>query len=153
MKVLWQIVLHNPWIGFGPANYYHYTVLYPILGSYVRFSSHNNYLDLIAQTGVVGLLAFAWFVAEVTQLALRLRHRVPHGFGRAYVIGALGGLTGSLVSGFLADWLIPFVYNIGLRGFRSSLLFWVFLGGLCALQRLVPVAPAASAAAHRRALK
>jgi hypothetical protein len=48
----------------------------------------------------------------------------------------VAGLAGSLVSGLLADWIIPFTYNIGVRGFRSSLLFWVFLGGLLALKRM-----------------
>ena len=42
-----------------------------------------------------------------------------------------------LVSGMLADWIIPFAYNIGLRGFRSSLLFWFFLGGLVSLRRMI----------------
>jgi hypothetical protein len=37
----------------------------------------------------------------------------------------------------LADWLLPFVYNIGLKGFRSSLLFWLFLGLAIALERIL----------------
>jgi hypothetical protein len=137
----WRIVLDmvqtNPWLGFGPANYYHYTTLFPIWGWWVRFNSHNNYLDLVAQTGIVGLLAFTWFAAEALRLGLKLRRRVPGGFSRAYVVGAIGGLAGMLVAGMLADWIIPFAYNIGLRGFRSSLLFWFFLGGLLALRRML----------------
>ena len=136
LRVMWQVVQHNPWLGFGPANYYHYTVLFPILGWWIRFNSHNNYIDLIGQTGLVGLFAFGWFVVEAFRLALRLRPRVPRGFERAYVVGAIAGLAGSLVSGLLADWIVPFTYNIGLRGFRSSLLFWFFLGGILALKRI-----------------
>lgn len=136
----WSIVLRmvetNPWLGFGPANYYHYTTLFPIWGWWVRFNSHNNYLDLLAQTGVLGLLVFGWFALEATGLGLKLWRRLPAGFARGYVAGALGGLGGMLVSGMLADWIIPFAYNIGLRGFRSSLLFWFFLGGLVALRRI-----------------
>jgi len=33
----------------------------------------------------------------------------------------------------LADWFLPFVYNIGFAGFRTSALAWMFLGGLVAL--------------------
>ena len=40
-----------------------------------------------------------------------------------------------LLSGLLADWFLPFVYNIGLAGLRASILGWVFLGGLVALER------------------
>jgi O-antigen ligase len=138
---MWQIVQHNPWLGFGPANYYHYTLLYPILGWWVRFNSHNNYVDLVGQVGVVGLLAFGWIMAEVLRLAFRLRPRMPRGFERAYVAGAVAGLAGSLVSGLLADWIIPFTYNIGIRGFRSSLLFWFFLGGVLALKRIASTKP------------
>ena len=145
-RVLWEVIQRDPWIGFGPANYYHYTLLYPILGWYVRFSSHNNYLDLIAQTGVVGLLAFIWFVFEVIRLTARLLRRRPAGFAQAYLVGVLGGLAGSLVSGLLADWIIPFVYNIGLRGFRSSLLLWLFLGGVLALRNMTMSAVSTSAA-------
>jgi len=135
-KVLWQVIERSPVIGLGPANYYYYTLLFPILGWYVRFNSHNNYADLLAQCGFLGLLAFSWFAIEISRMTFRLRSSVPPGFASAYVTGAIGGLAGSLVSGFLADWIIPFVYNIGIRGFRSSLLFWVFAGGVLALKRM-----------------
>jgi hypothetical protein len=138
-RTTWQMLERNPWFGFGPANYYHYALLFPILGWWVRFSTHNNYLDLLAQTGVIGLLAFGWFVVEAFLLAGRLRKQPLGGFARAYTVGAIAGLSGSLVSGLLADWIVPFTYNIGLRGFRSSLLFWFFLGGLLAIKRLMSV--------------
>ncbi|MEZ5317464.1 MAG: hypothetical protein R2752_08710 [Vicinamibacterales bacterium] len=143
LSVLGQVIARDPWLGLGPANYYYYTLLYPILGWYVRFSSHNTYIDLLAQTGVVGLLVFGWFAAAVAVSALRLRRVVTGGFEQAYLVGALGGLAGSLAAGFLADWIVPFAYNIGLPGFRSSLLFWVFLGGVVAIRRLAPRAPVA----------
>ncbi|MCU0279851.1 MAG: O-antigen ligase family protein [Candidatus Nanopelagicales bacterium] len=146
LRVMWQVLQHNPWLGFGPANYYHYTALFPILGWWVSFSSHNNYIDLIGQTGLVGLLAFGWFVAEVLRLALALLPRVPRGFESAYLVGAIAGLAGSLVSGLLADWIVPFTYNIGIRGFRSSLLFWFFLGGVLTLKRVTAATPRLTAA-------
>jgi len=135
----WRIVLEiarvNPLLGLGPANYYHYTPLYPILGWHVQFNSHNQYVDLIAQTGLLGLACFLWFAWEAGRLGWRLRARVTEGFARAYVYGALGGLVGTLAAGMLADWVLPFVYNIGLAGFRASVLGWLFLGGLVALEQ------------------
>ncbi len=136
----WVLVLEmvkvSPLFGFGPANYYWYTPLYPIRGWAIVFNSHSQYIDIIAQTGVVGLLCFLWFAWEVTWLGLRLRNRVPPGFAQAYVYGALGGWVGTLVAGLLVDWFLPFAYNIGLRGFRSSVLAWLFIGGLVSIEQM-----------------
>ena len=134
-RILGEIVKVNPILGLGPANYYWYTPLFPILGYSVVFNSHNNYVDIIAQTGLLGLGCFLWFVWEVGRLGWQLRSRVPEGFARAYVIGALGGLAGTLAAGMLGDWFLPFVYNIGLNGFRASVLGWLFLGGLVVLEK------------------
>ena len=139
--VIGRLLERNPWLGFGPANYYHYTLLYPILGWWVRFNSHSTYIDLVAQVGIVGLVIFAWLVFEAGRTALALRSRLPAGFARAYAIGTFAALAASLVAAALADWIIPFVYNIGFRGFRSSVLFWFFLGGLLAVKRLVALGP------------
>ena len=42
-------------------------------------------------------------------------------------------LAGTLVAMMLADWFLPFVYNVGFAGFRTSVVAWMFLGGLVAL--------------------
>jgi O-antigen ligase len=136
-EVISRLLERNPWLGFGPANYYHYTILHPILGWWVRFNSHNTYVDLLAQTGVIGLLVFVWAAFEAARLAVALQSRLPWGFARAYAAGAFAGLVASLAAAWLADWIIPFAYNVGVRGFRSSLLFWFFLGGLLVLRRAV----------------
>jgi O-antigen ligase len=136
--VLWQLFERSPLLGTGPANYYYFTENFPLLGWYVRFISHNNYQDLLIQTGILGVIAFFWFALEMFLMTRRLYRQVPPGFARAYVVGAVAGLSGSLVAGMLGDWIVPFYYNAGILGFRSSLLFWVFLGGVLALKRMVP---------------
>lgn len=137
----WRIVAEiskvNPILGLGPGNYYNYTLLFPILGWYVEFNSHNNYVDILAQTGILGLICFFWFVAVTWRLGWRLRNEVPKdGFTQAFVYGALGGLAGSVAAGMLGDWVLPFVYNIGIYGLRSSILAWLFLGGLVAIDQM-----------------
>ncbi len=135
----WRIVLDNamvnPILGLGPANYYWSTEITPIFGWFVRFSSHNQYIDIFAQTGLLGLGCFIWFVWEVGKLCLHLRDRVSSGFLRAYVYAVFGGLAGTLVAGLLGDWFLPFVYNIGLDGMRSSIFPWLFMGGVVAIMR------------------
>ena len=134
--IMAQIIKTNPIWGLGFANYYWYTPLFPIRGYAVSFNSHNNYLDIVAQTGLAGLVCFLWFFWEVGWLGWRLRERTPSGFAQAYVYGALGGLVGTVVAGMLGDWVLPFFYNIGLTGFRTSMLAWLFLGGLVSLEQM-----------------
>lgn len=135
--VLTKIVKVDPIFGVGFANYYWYTPLFPIRGWYVRFNSHSQYVDLIAEIGILGLATFLWCFWEIGRLGWHLRERAPQGFARAYVYGALGGLVGTLAAGWLVDWVLPFVYNIGLRGFRASVLAWIFLGGLVVIEQVV----------------
>ncbi|MCB0110813.1 MAG: hypothetical protein KDE53_33065, partial [Caldilineaceae bacterium] len=69
-------------------------------------------------------------------LGFRLRNRVPAGFAQEYVYSALGGWVGTLAAGVLVDWFLPFVYNIALRGFRASVLAWLFIGGLASIEQM-----------------
>ena len=57
------------------------------------------------------------------------------------VVGVIGGIVGTLISAGLGDWVIPFVYNIGFSGFRSSLLCWLFMGGLVTIKYLMDSEP------------
>jgi hypothetical protein len=132
--IVLELARANPLLGLGMSNYYHYTPLIPILGWYVPFNSHSQYIDLIAQTGFLGIACFFWFMFEVWRVGWRLRTNITGGFANGYVHGALGGLVGMLVASALGDWVLPFVYNIGLIGLRASLLGWLFLGGLVALK-------------------
>lgn len=139
--LLFQVLPLSPVFGLGPANYYWYTPLYPILGWYVSFNSHNNYIDILLQTGILGLACFLWGVAAIARLGLRLRKGFDGDFAEGYVNGCLGGLAGTLVSCWLADWLLPFVYNIGLNGFRASILAWLFLGAMVGLAKMAQASP------------
>lgn len=139
-EIIWKDLIRvNPLLGLGPANYYYYTQLFPIMGYNVQFNSHNNYVDIIAQAGILGLACFMWFIAEIGILGLRLSRKLAgtYGFAHAYIVGALAGLGGSLLAGMLGDWFIPFVYNIGVRGFRSSVMAWLFLGGLVVIEQVL----------------
>jgi O-antigen ligase len=135
--IMVQIIKVSPLWGLGFANYYWYTPLFPIRGYAVNFNSHNNYLDIVAQTGLLGLLFFLLFIGYMGWLAWRLRHEMQSGFSRAYAYAALGGLVAMVVAAMLGDWVLPFFYNIGLNGFRSSVIGWLFLGGLASLETLV----------------
>ena len=45
------------------------------------------------------------------------------------------GVVGVAFSGMLADWIFPFIYNVGLIGAGEAMLSWLLLGGLVLLRR------------------
>jgi O-antigen ligase len=137
--IMFELIKANPIIGLGFANYSHYTYLYPILGWYVSFSSHNNYVDIIAQTGFVGLILFLCLMIGIGLRGWKLHKSEVDGFCNGYINACLGGLVGMLASGMLGDWFLPYVYNIGIIGFRSSVFPWIFLGGLLAIGRIIDI--------------
>lgn len=137
-QILFEIIKVNPILGVGPSNYYWYTPLYDILGWYVQFNSHHNLIDIVAQTGVAGLVCILWFFWRVSKLCLSLRLRVPQdGFVYAFVLAACGGLVGMFVATMLGDWVIPFFYNVGVNGFRAAVFGWLFLGALVAVEQML----------------
>ncbi len=130
-KILGEIIKANPLFGLGPSNYYFFTPFYRILGYSVSFNSHNNYIDIVAQIGLLGLIAYFWLIFEIFTSGWRARKLVKNpNFEYAYIYSALGGVIGIIVAGMFGDWVIPFIYNVGMEGFRASVLGWVFMGAL-----------------------
>lgn len=133
-----EVTLRNPITGLGPASYRPYANARPL--SYMAatwtnplISSHNNYVDLFAHTGLVGLGLFLWFMGELGWASWQLCGRLRSGFAGGYAAGMLAAWAGALVLMMFADWILPFVYNIGFPGFQASLLVWLFLGGITSL--------------------
>jgi hypothetical protein len=133
--------MRNPVTGLGPAAYRVYARMKPLayqraLWIEPQISSHNNYVDLFSHVGLLGLGFFGWFVVEVILLGLRLRTRFARGFAAGYVNGVLACGAAALVLMLFLDWILPFVYNVGFLGFQASVLIWLFLGGLVALDHV-----------------
>ena len=136
-RIVFEISKVSPLFGLGFANYYWYTPLFPIRGYAVSFNSHSQFVDLIAQVGILGLLSFLWLFFEVGRLGWNLSHsNLADGFAKAYARGVFAGVFATLMGAFLGDWVLPFVYNIGFSGFRASILPWIFFGGLLAIEQM-----------------
>ncbi len=85
---------------------------------------------------MLGLALFAWFIVELARACRRLHRRHQRGFTAGYVNGMIAVGAGALVLMIFADWILPFVYNIGFPGFQASVLVWLFLGGVVALENV-----------------
>lgn len=134
-----SVSLRNPVTGLGPVAYRSYASTTPL--AYQRafwiqpqINSHNNYIDVFAQFGLLGVAILGWLGLELGRLDLRLLSRFEDGFEAGYVRGMLAASAGVLAIMIFADWILPFVYNIGFPGFQASVLFWLFMGGLVALE-------------------
>ncbi len=136
-----EVTMRNPITGLGPAAYRSYARMKPLPYGKAfwiapNVSSHNNYVDLFSHVGLLGLGIFFWFATELTVLGFRLRAYFTEGFAAGYVNAMLAAWAGSLVLMLFADWILPFVYNIGFPGFQASVLVWLFLGGLVSLEQM-----------------
>lgn len=128
-------VANHPLFGMGPAGYAIYNMTYHRQDAR---STHNNYFDILAQTGVIGFTVFIWLIVRLAQVGRRsLRRRRGRGdFEEAYAAATLSGVAGAVVGMMLGDWVLPFAYNETIAGFDNAVLTWVMLGDMVALGRM-----------------
>jgi O-antigen ligase len=137
---LWERTLStispSPWLGSGPAGYALALVqFYPN----DALSAHSNYVDVIAQSGVIGMAFFTWFFVATLITGWRVQRRLKargDPFGTALATGIVAGVIGVLVAMALGDWFIPFVYNQTIAGFDHTVLSWFCIGMLVALDTM-----------------
>lgn len=122
--------------GMGPAGYAVYNMSYHPEDAR---STHNNYFDVLAQTGVTGLAALIWlfgtFIAIGNWTRRKLRKR--RDFLEAFANATFAGCFAVLVSMMLGDWILPFAYNQTITGFDNACYSWIFLGGMVSLANMV----------------
>ena len=132
----WRVTGKHFLFGVGPAGYAAYYMSY-FPGE--AMATHSNYLDVLSQTGIVGLLALLGFFLALALIAWGLlrQTRGRFDFTQAFGVGASAGLLGVIVAAGLGDWLLPFVYTQTIAGFDYAVYSWVLLGTMVSLHRLV----------------
>jgi putative inorganic carbon (HCO3(-)) transporter len=91
----WQAALNmatqNPWLGVGLGNYEVVYQNYRLINWPIALGhAHNYYLNILAEAGVIGLLAYGKVWIVIIALSWRIR-RHPDTLARLIGIGLLGG--------------------------------------------------------------
>ena len=121
--------------GTGPAGYAAYYMSY-----FPRqaMATHNNYLDMLSQIGIVGCIFMFWFFSVILwkgwKLVLRLRGQ--RNFMEALAAACLAGTLGGMMMMFFGDWLFPFAYTQSIAGFDYSVYNWIFMGVILAMDQM-----------------
>jgi hypothetical protein len=143
--LLWQLnldlIVNHPLFGVGPAGYAPYYMTYhPELA----MSTHNNYFDVLAQTGIAGSIVFIWMIATFLIVGNRSRIMVTgkRNFQEGFAVATLAGTLGMLLAMMLGDWVLPFAYNQTISGFDNAVFNWIFIGGMVSLYLLNKNRPA-----------
>ena len=134
----WGYFVHSPILGVGWGNF---STLYGAdLSSYDWIEPgildvNNTYLKFLADTGILGFIAFAYFVIQSWRIAWRQWRSSSAFLDRALAFGVLGALVSVLAHG-LVDVLIQVSPQFGT-------LLWVLLALLVVVSRLpgTPLAP------------
>jgi len=131
----WRVTGKHLLFGTGPAGYAAYYMSYFPTQA---MATHSNYLDILSQTGIVGLFFCLWFFGVLgrTGYKLCLRLKGNGDFSEGLASATLAGWVGCIMSMGLGDWMFPFVYTQTIAGFDYAVYSWVLLGSLLALNSI-----------------
>lgn len=120
-RIGWKVFLEHPVIGNGINTFYgKFKELREdksrnLLGSY----AHNGFLQIAADTGIMGLAVFLLLIVRIFNGVFRCR--------RAIALGLAGGLLAFLIHSF---------FDTNLHSLPLVTLFWFGMGLLISLQRI-----------------
>lgn len=123
----WNLFTHSPALGVGWGNF---TAVYGLDDPYFipdQVAAHNLYLQLLAETGLAGFLAFFYLVVRSWKQAQRQWRRSEDFIDRALAFGVLGALLIILVHGF-----VDFMFQ---DSPQYGTLFWTMLALLVVSSR------------------
>ncbi len=88
---------------------------------------HNSYLQMTAESGVLGIGAFLWVLAALFGTSLANIKGINDKFYRAVLVGLLAGLFGFLIHSFV---------DTDFYSLQLGNLMWFMMGLIAAVQRI-----------------
>jgi O-antigen ligase len=120
--------------GTGPTGYYFYMKAY--LKDLFQLS-HNNYVDIYAQTGIFGFVSYLLIWGSIGWTVLRTYRLVPkRGFERGLAVSLVAVFFVTLTIMMLGDWVTPFTYTQTMRGLSYTIWPWLWAGLAIALNHI-----------------
>jgi O-antigen ligase len=123
----WGITRDHILFGTGPAGY---AVYYMTYFPQSAMATHSNYIDILAQTGIVGTAMCLWFFAILVWNGYKLCKRLSRkgGYAEALANAAFAGTIACIVIMGFGDWVFPFAYTQTIAGFDYAVYNWIFMG-------------------------
>ncbi len=121
----------HPLLGVGwgryADEYFQYIYYTDAYSTGIRMGAHNLYLEMLAESGIAGIAAFALLMGTFYAQARRLRRRTVDRFARAALAGTMGAMLTYLVHAF--------VNNLGPSD-KIGVSFWLLIGLVPVIGRL-----------------
>jgi O-antigen ligase len=113
---VWQIAINmfkdSPIFGRGIGLFMHYFSQYDPGELYITQYAHNCYLQILAETGIVGIVFFVWFLIEILKQSFK------------YFVVKFDAILLGFASAFGA-YLIHMFFDTQLYSLRLAILFWI----------------------------
>ncbi|MDD5680512.1 MAG: O-antigen ligase family protein [Candidatus Omnitrophica bacterium] len=128
IKMCWKMFLDRPFFGHGINTF---MSIFEEYSSGLTFSgisyAHNCYMQILAETGIFGLLSFLWMIGALFVSSVKNMVKKSEGLVRITQIGILGGLLAYLVHSLV---------EVNLYALQLAILFYYFLGLAMAVQNI-----------------
>jgi putative inorganic carbon (HCO3(-)) transporter len=118
-QAAWGMIRTRPLVGHGLNTFMANYLRYWVGGEQQPRYAHNCYLQMWAETGLIGLVAFVWLLAQMGLYLFREVRRTADGPLRALLAALIAGLVG-----FLAQAGI----DTNFYSLRHAVLFWMLAG-------------------------
>ncbi len=127
----------SPVFGVGPGNYhpfvyYHNTIWF---GTQTYTTAHSNYMQMAAELGLIGILAFLWVIVSGIRAGHNAVRRAPPEL-RWLAISATAIFASIAVASVFGDYLFPSRGNNGIVNFGTTVYTWLILGAAVAAMHM-----------------
>jgi len=120
---IWQ---RSPYFGVGAGNYQFFDLSY---GTDVVGIAHNQYLQVLAEMGVQGLLCLLWLIVAIGRIAFKRFNAATTDMSKALTLAYLGFYVSLLFGGLFTSTFIPSAASGGgTAPFVEASYRWLFFG-------------------------
>ena len=128
--IIWQDAIaiwhHSPYLGVGAGNFQFFDLAY---GTDVAGVAHNQFLEVLAEMGIQGLVCLMLAIIMIGWAALKRFNAASSGIGKGVSLAYLGYFVALLFATFFTDSFIPSTAAAGGTGsFILISYLWLFLG-------------------------